>query len=220
MMNQETIWILGGGKFGSRAARVLRRQLPTAHITVIDLQNAADLPGDVEVIRDDCVNWLVDNLTPDATVDKIVPAVPLHLAVEWLKKILSRTGFSVQDLDIPDSILQRLPKPFRISPSQVALSHADFICPPDCPEPEKICTGTGLPRPQPLFQLLASGDIGDFTPVILRSRQFSRGVGGFYPADLWSLLERCISLPAQPLLVGTACKCHGIVDGISFRAQR
>ncbi len=219
MVDQETIWILGGGQFGSRAARILRQQLPAATILVVDMHSPGNLPGGVELVCDDCVNWLVNNLTTTAAVNKIVPAVPLHVAAEWLKKKLSLAGFCVQDVEIPDNVLRLLPHPFRITPAQIAVSHADFLCPPDCPEPEIFCTATGLPRPLPLFQLLASSIFADFTPVILRSRQFSSGVGGFYPADLWTLLEHCQLRPAQPLLIGTACLCHGIVDGISLQMQ-
>jgi hypothetical protein len=37
-------------------------------------------------------------------------------------------------------------------------------------------------------------------------------VGGFSPVDLWNLLARVSLLPDTPLLVGTACKCHGVID--------
>jgi hypothetical protein len=219
MVNQETIWILGGGKFGSRAARVLRKQLPAARILVVDIHDPDNLPGDVDVVCDDCVSWLVDNLTQTGKVSKIVPAVPLHVAVEWLKRKLALAGFIVQPTEIPDSVLQRLPNPFNLAPNQIAVSHADFLCPPNCPEPDIFCTATGQPRPMPLYQMLASMVFEEFIPVILRSRQFSSGVGGFYPDDLWNLLRRCSSLPAKSLLIGTACKCHGIVDGLNLQAQ-
>jgi hypothetical protein len=44
---------------------------------------------------------------------------------------------------------------------QVFISHADFICPDNCPEPKDKCTVTGKPRPKDLFRLLRDLDIDD-----------------------------------------------------------
>jgi len=211
--SDETVWVLGGGQFGQRAVDLLRKAAPAATLVVIDRQPPGDLPADVECVRADGVAWLVEHFFPQTRVGKIIPAIPRHLAAEWLKRKLAEEGADVCALDIPEDLLLRFPHPMRLSPGQVVMSHADFICPPNCAEPDELCSYTRRPRPTPLYRLLETLDCGSFTPLIVRSRQFAAGVGGFFPEDLWQLLARARSLPGTPLLVGSACKCHGIVDG-------
>ncbi len=212
--SNEMIWVLGGGHFGQRAVEMVRRTTPNATIVVVEKMPDRDLSGDIEVVGADGVEWLVEKLTPEVAVTKIIPALPLHLAAEWLKKKLLQEGIAVSTVDIPDEILSHLPYPIRQNPCQLVVSHADFLCPPHCVEPDKYCTYTRKRRPLSLYKLLETVEWGVFTPLIIRSRQFAHGVGGFYPEDLWNLLQEAMVLPDTPLLVGTACKCHGIVDGI------
>jgi hypothetical protein len=205
--------VLGGGQFGQRAVDLLRKDVPAVDLVVIDRQPLSDLPAGVKCIRADGVAWLVEHFVRQSRVGKIIPAIPKHLAAEWLKRKLAEEGGDVREVDIPDDLLQRFPHAMRLSPSQIVMSHADFICPPNCAEPDELCSVTRRPRPTPLHYLLETMNCGSFTPLIIRSRQFAAGVGGFFPEDLWQLLARARSLPGTPLLVGSACKCHGIVDG-------
>lgn len=211
-----TLWIIGGGYFGRRAAELLRKDAPTGKIVVVDRLPIRDLPGDIDTVCADGVDWLVEHLTPGTDVDSIIPALPVHLAADWLKISLLNEHRIVRSPEISDAQLRHFPHPLRVSRSRIVMSHADFHCPPNCSEPDILCTYTQRPRPQSLYRLLATMDNGDFTPLILRSRQFHPGVGGFFPEDLWHLLERARALPGTPLLIGTACKCHGIVDSLFY----
>lgn len=210
----ETVWVLGCGQFGRRSVQLLRKAAPASNIVVVDRLTVRDLPDDIEIVRADCVEWLAEHFTPDADVNKIIPALPLHLAADWLKKKLSDEHRIVRSAEILDEQLHHFPHPIRLSLSRVVMSHANFLCPPNCSEPDGLCTYTQRQRPQSLYSILETMVFGNFVPLILRSRQFASGVGGFFPEDLWNLLERARLLPETPLLVGTACKCHGIVDGI------
>ena len=210
----EIIWVLGCGKFGRRAVDLLQKAAPGSTLIAVDRLPAVDLTGNIEIIRADAVEWLTEHFTPDAEVDKIIPAIPLHLASEWLQNKLSGEQRIVRTLEIPDNLLPCLPHPIRLSHSRVAVSHADFLCPENCSEPEEICTYSRRQRPQSLYHLLETVDFATFRPLIVRSRQFAPGVGGFFPADLWNLLEQARLLPETPLLIGTACRCHGVVDGL------
>jgi hypothetical protein len=210
----EIIWVLGCGKFGRRAVELLKKAAPGSTIIVVDRLPAFDMTGNIEIIRADAVEWLTEHFTPDAVVDKIIPAIPLHLAFEWLQNKLSGEHRIVRSVEIPDNQLHYLPNPIRLSLSRVAMSHADFLCPENCSEPEEICTYTRRQRPQSLYHLLETMVFGNFTPLIVRSRQFAPGVGGFFSGDFWNLLEQARLLPETPLLIGTACKCHGVVDGL------
>ena len=212
MQNREIIWILGGGKFGRRAAEQMGRRFPEAAITVIDRQNLSGFGETVKTITADGVAWFVENFRPESQVTRIIPALPIHLAAEWLQKRAESEGRTVRQVPLPDSLISGLPNPFPITPGRVAVSHADFLCPPDCPEPDDICTMTRKKRPQPLYQLLETAGGQDFLHLILRSRQFAPGVGGFFPEDLWALQERFLAGAGRRQLVATACKCHGIID--------
>ena len=207
----ETIWILGGGKFGLRAARLLRKTLPAATMVMVEQQPVLQLQADIELVCADGVEWFYKNFRPDSPVTRIIPAIPVHLAVEWLKLKLAGEDRAIRVLEIPEKLLEDFPHPIRLGPGKIVMSHADFICPENCTEPEKICSYTGQPRPPSLYRKLETIS-GHFTPIIVRSRQFAPGVGGFFPEDLWDLLARVRRLPDTPLLVGTACKCHGVVD--------
>ncbi len=217
MKSEETIWILGGGRFGLRAVEQLRRADPRARIVLVEQQPATSLPNDIEVVHADAVAWLYESLIPTAVVHKIIPALPLHLVVEWLKYTFLAEERIFHTIDIPKELLHLFPNPYRISDSEVAVSHANFLCPPECSEPSERCTYTGLPRPLPLYDLLGEIEFGSFINLIVRSRQFAPGVGGFTPEDLSWLLKRVESLNESPLLIGTACKCHGVVSGVSFQ---
>ncbi len=210
----ETVWVLGGGRFGRRAVDLTRAAHPVSTIVVVDTLSVPGLPKDVEIVCADGIEWLAEHLTEDARVNKIIPALPLHVAADWIKKKLSGELKIVRPAEIFDQQLQHFPNPIRLNLSRVAMSHADFLCPANCSEPEDLCTYTRRQRPPPLYSTLETAALGNFVPLILRSRQFASGVGGFLPEDLWNLLVRARLLPGIPLLIGTACKCHGIVDGL------
>ncbi|MFW2366078.1 MAG: hypothetical protein ACN4GW_06655 [Desulforhopalus sp.] len=210
----EKVWILGGGRFGQQAVEVMLKKTSPEAITLVDTRMIQELSGDITFIQEDAVDWLVDHLSRGSGVGKIIPALPVHLVVEWLKGKISSSGAVVQSVDINDELLENFPNPYRTSPSQIVVSNADFICPPTCVEPEKLCTYTKQPRPTPLYHLLQEQSGRGFIPLIVRSRQFGSGVGGYYPEDIWVLYERVLALRNTPLLIGTACKCHGIVDGL------
>lgn len=214
MQDKETIWILGGGQFGRRAAEQMVLRHPDAAVTIVEKEVTEEYPEPVHVVHAEGIEWFAVNFSTHSPVTRIIPALPVHLAAEWLVSSLAAEGRNIRSTPIPESVLNLLPNPVRINDSRVAVSHATFLCPPDCPEPDDICTVTGEKRPQPVFLLLEGLNVSGFVPLIVRSRQFAPGVGGFFPDDLWDLLQRCKTLAGPHILAGTACKCHGIVDGL------
>jgi hypothetical protein len=135
------------------------------------------------------------------------------VASEWLKGNLSEI-YDIHSIKIPASWRSQLPNAIEGNAGQVYVSHADFICPDNCPEPEKVCTHTGKPRPLDLFRLLARLKLGHVRPIVLRSRQLLPGVGGIYPSDLINALGAVIKSSRHPVMIATACRCHGVVDFI------
>jgi hypothetical protein len=212
---QKTAWVIGGGRFGRRAVEALRASDPNGNILVVDKEPLRNLPSDIEIICADGIDWFTEHFVPDACVDKIIPALPLHLAADWIKKKLANEHHAIRSEEILDEHLYHFPHPMRISASRIVMSHADFICPPNCSEPNDICTYTQKRRPISLHHILEIIQMRNFVPLIVQSRQFASGVGGYFPEDLWYLFEHTQRIPGTPLLIGTACKCHGIVDGFS-----
>lgn len=215
-----SIWVLGYGKFGRRAVdQLLLHSHDPANLTVIDRSVQDDVQDGVEFVHSDAVRWLVENFDRQGQVRRIIPALPVHLAAQWVKGKLAAQGNTVEELSIPEEIVQLLPNAYHLSDADYALSHADFICPPDCSEPEEICTYTGNPRPQALYDLLGSLPVADGLVLTIRSHQLAPGVGGLEADELWRLYERVQELEGTPLLIGTACKCHGLLSSFRFESQ-
>jgi hypothetical protein len=212
-------WILGAGRFGQIALKRIRENDPEAAITVVDQKPVSFACSGVSVIQEDANAWLKRMLVKDAPVDVLVPAVPEHVVAAWLSCKLE-VRFDVDALQISDRWLATLPNACRGGRGRVYVSHADFICPDDCPEPKQTCTRTGRVRPMDLFRLLKKSAPENIFPIVLRSHQLLPGVGGIYPADLWWALDTAIINCHQPLMIATACRCHGVVDFLRLKTDR
>ncbi|MFO7713084.1 potassium transporter [Desulfosarcina sp.] len=206
-------WIIGAGRFGQIAVDRISRHIPGASITVVDKQAIAFEDAGIGMICQDGIQWLAASLDENASVDLIVPAIPVHVAAAWLKLTLKRL-FEINSVAIPDAWLSQMPHAYRGATGQAFVSHADFICPDNCPEPREICTHTGKTRPLDLFRLLSQLDFDNVLPIVLRSYQLLPGVGGVYPADLLTAQAAVCNNSCRPLMIATACRCHGVVDFI------
>lgn len=217
LQTADSIWVIGAGNFGKRAIKLLRRGTSSSGFIVVDQEVIDDQQPDIEFVCADGVEWLAEQPVLDSHITKIIPVIPVHLAAEWLKRKLTIDGGLLSSQKIPERLLDQLPHPIRLRHDKIVISYADFICPDNCVEPNNKCSYTKERRPPPLYGVLEAMDCGDFTPIIVRSRQFAPGVGGFYLNDLSDLLTRAKSLPDVPLLIGTACKCHGALDSFSYK---
>lgn len=214
----ERFWIIGAGRFGRIAVERIVRHIPRAVLTIVD-ENPLTIKGSaVTAICQEGVGWLMSMLDSNSAVDMVVPAIPVHVAAAWLRLKLMH-ACDIQSIPIPDSWLRRLPNAYRGKTGQAFTSHADFICPDHCPEPKNLCTHTGKPRPEALFRLLGKLAFDDVLPVVLRSHQLLPGVGGIYPADLLNALETACKNHHRPLMIATACRCHGVVDLLKLRKK-
>jgi hypothetical protein len=208
--------IVGCGFFGRRALRKLLEKDPAARIHVVDkdekaIQRIAHLPLETSV--EEAVSFLSRCLHQNQNA-YIVPAVPVHLAFEF---ILSRSReYGWHRGRVPS--LPGLPNPARGSKGDLYTSMAAFLCPEDCPEPAGRCTVTGEKRSKPLYQVLKNL-AGTFSSRVIRSRQLGPGVGGFRARELSDLLEELqgIKPSGQPVLISTACRCHGVTSALTFR---
>ena len=214
-----SFWIIGAGRFGRIAAVRLTKKHPRASFLVVDKRAEAlcqvdDLP--VETRREDGVDFLVQNLKATDAPSCIVPAVPVHLAFEWLKKKLAPV-YRVVKVPVPEQVLSSLPNPLPVAETgKLYASYATFVCPDNCPEPEWICTTTGQPRKGLLYQDFQEMSVDGFLTLSIRSLQLAPGVGGYKPETLWAVLEKVVEVGVEKnYLLSTACLCHGVLD--SFR---
>lgn len=204
------VWVLGAGKFGRLAAK---RLINKFSITLVEADQAVlndiKIPG-IDKVCADGVEFLSNCLTKSSDVAWIVPCLPVHMAWEWCRNRLGKERLN--SMTLPGEIDLLLPNPMRGSSTHIYVSHADFICPDNCNEPDAFCTHTKQPRQQDMHALLASLCFKDYTPLVLKSRQLTPGVGGASPEDLFQLLDK-IETTGGHLLVCTACRCHAVVTG-------
>jgi len=206
------ILVLGAGKFGLHAVKVLARHSKN-RVTVVDADPERGIEATVsggKFTFADCTLFLSESLKGADPPDWIVPAAPLHVAFEWMRTTLPEE-VTLEKLAVPDPVKADLPHPMSGEDGQVYVSHADFICPDNCPEPADICTYTGKAREPNLYEVLARIHYDNYTSVVVRSRQLAPGVGGIRPNDLFSALGKVVG-SRGPLLLSTACKCHGVIQ--------
>ena len=207
--------IVGAGHFGKRAARILK-ETSDSPILIIDKDKdriESIEPLHTEKIVSDGVNFLVKNIQSLNPSSVIVPAIPVHLASEWLKIFLEEHGWEIQPIRVPEEIIQLLPHTWQGTGGTLLISYTDFLCPDDCPEPSDHCHMTGETRSEPLHELLNRLSVPLHQIHVIRSRQLAPGLGGYKAEDLTNLYSK-VSQGEGKWLVGTACKCHGALTGV------
>lgn len=210
------IRILGAGRFGYMAAQRLSRRYPDTSFLVIDIREdkLSRIRNElgVSVRLEDAITFLAKAPLPDDVW--IVPAVPVHVAYQWLLARLGGVG-KVHALPVPEIVDRQTPNPYRAASGTVYTSFAAFLCPDACNEPEKICTFTGKARQGNLFEQLSRMKVPGLGIVVVRSRQLAPGVGGYTGSYLESKLYD-ISQRAGAYLVATSCRCHGVMDVLEW----
>jgi len=215
----KNIWILGAGKFGQKAAKTICRKNPDAKLTVIEKNSATCSKIEGLGFKTVCMNgieYLNRYLKGPDNPDLIIPAIPVHVAYEWVKIKLAEKN-RLELIPVPDQLKMTLPNVFKGEEGGIYMSIADFICPDNCPEPEDICTYTGKSRPYTLYKRLESIQLDDFHSIVVRSRQLSPGIGGYSPRALFNALD-AIKASNSPVLLSTACRCHGVMHAFRIAA--
>ncbi len=212
----DEVWIIGGGKFGSRAANLLSGKYPEADIILVDSNPDPLQPwkDKIDIVVCDAVAFLTQHLAEAKLPDWIVAAIPIHIAYEWLRLTLGR---DFTPLPIPEALSTRLPNPIRGKNGELYTSYAEALCPEDCPEPPGYCPATEKPRPKELYRLLEKLCFNDFQPAVLRSQLLAPGVGGCKALDLLNLRDKILRHDGR-FLISTACPCQGVTHAADIRA--
>jgi hypothetical protein len=215
------IFIIGAGHFGARAADLIGRKKRAQPIFVVDfddgrLRALANLP--VSGVLSDGIRFLDENFKRLDPENTIVPAVPEHLAFQWLKRHLS-DSHRIQRIPWPAELERVFPNVWHGSEGSLLVSYADFMCPDDCPEPPS-CTVTGERRERPLYDLIRGQTLSGFAIQVIRSRQIAPGLGGYRVKDLVKTAEAVKGGGDAQWILGTACKCHGILTAFKSRIRK
>ena len=216
----EQYWIIGFGKVGRRALVRLRHKSPDADITIVD-PRFSEPPEALQTAQwhaEDGLTFLINkNLNVRSEISPwIVPALPLHLAYEWIAVLLKESG-PFKTCAVPDNVIPQLPNVVIGPAGQAYMSNADFICPENCNEPKKMCPVTGQPRSYRLYKHLSGVQPSGYRSLIIRSFQLAPGVGGYRGRHLIEVLTEIRANPGKYLL-STASKCHGVMHAFETQA--
>lgn len=213
----KTYWIIGGGHFGRRSAHSIRQTEADSNILLIDEQSSICRQMERQGFETVCmegIGYLKTHLVERNHPDWIIPAIPVHVAYEWLKSKLVKR-FIVTPIPLPNRLKAMLPNPIQSGSAEIYVSNADFICPENCSEPVEICTYTGQPRPRNLNDHLRDFHCKGFRSIVIYSQQLLPGVGGYTPKSLHRALTELERSPGR-ILLGTACRCHGVINAFKL----
>ena len=217
----DDFWIIGGGKFGLKAAKVLHKANSSNNLTIVEREKTVcQRLGTLgfEAVCLEGIQYLEKNLIDTQYPDWIIPAIPLHVAYEWIRAKLS-ANYEIKRISVPNDLIAALPNPIRAEAEHLYTSIADFKCPDSCSEPDEICTYTGEPRAMILHEFLKSIQLKDFNSIVIRSHQLAPGVGGYTPEALFEGLKK-IEASRLPVLFSTACSCHGVIHTFKHSAKK
>lgn len=210
----EEIWIIGVGRFGYIAYHRLANAGKDRHFVLVDpveekLLRCKSPVSTLEVA--DGIKFLEKHLAKGRKPDWIIPALPLHLAAEWLLRHLGPKR--LRRITLPSELEVLVPNPMHGPEGNLYVSHADFRCPPDCDEPRDICTITRKSRKQNMYDFLGSLHMEPFTALNIRSHQLGPGIGGYRAEQLFEMRKN-VEQATGPVILSTACRCHGVITGL------
>jgi len=166
----------------------------------------------VETHDADAVSFVALNTPSDAVW--LIPAVPVHLAFQWLLVQLN-VGGEARPIPVPAAVDAMVPNPYRMAGGTLYASFATFLCPDACSEPDEMCTHTKKPRPGNLFEVLSHILVPGFQVTVARSLQLAPGVGGYTAGYIRNVLEGIKTRPGAHL-IATSCRCHGVIDALEW----
>ncbi|MEW5920019.1 MAG: hypothetical protein AB1796_03500 [Bacillota bacterium] len=216
----KTYIVIGCGYFGCRAVQALKRLPLNSLVIAVDRDEGRLLSVKATADRihhGDGVQFFAKLTGPQAAAWWIVPALPLHLAADWLLQVFNETeGVErARKLPVPADFDPKGTLQHRTPGGTLYCSLGNLVCPEDCPEPEGYCHATGQLRPAPLYRILAETPCPGYRSLVLRSRLIVPGVGGYPFADLLALQTE-LTGSVGSYLISTACTCHAVTDAISL----
>lgn len=208
--DDKQVLVLGGGRFG----RIAVERLGPKVALVVEPHPTPELRAlGREILASDGIKAAKDILDSPRSPAWLVPALPLHFLMKWL--FLCLADLNPRLHEIPKKALPEVAMLHAGQDKEWYLSMADFVCPDDCPEPAEICTHTGQPREGQMFDMLAEVGLPGFETRVLRSHQLAPGVGALARQEMLNLAKEIRGQgPGSGWVIGTACRCHGVVQAM------
>jgi hypothetical protein len=193
-------------------------------IVVVDRDSscpAAALVGDR--VRLDVTDWgegLARHLSACDASDHLVPYhwAP-HVLLDWLAHDLSAHGLSLQRDAEPGEPPSKPPVLRATAAGDVAMSYAEWLCPPACIEPQ-LCPHTRGPKWWSLAGDLATAERSFVFPCM----HLAYGVGTIPVSTIFALRDRIIDVvrrggigPEASAWVGSASHCHGLAAKVKLK---
>ncbi len=213
--------IIGGGKFGTKAAKYLLEN--SKPFIVLDKDEKPLVTKTFDLIRlnldeinhmDSSKNYFVKGDMVDALTliekvkpEYVFPTAPIHIAAMLVKE---KYGLKVWDEGI-NHFLAGIPLKIIVSIGKgtvVVSYNRDKPCKQNCNAPP-ICPVTKLKKPCPMYDLL---QFAVPEAIILRSYQLEPGLGALKGNEIIKVLEKCKG--KSSVIIGTACKCHGVITAL------
>ncbi len=164
-------------------------------------------------------DWLAENLKHFEDSDHLVPYhwAP-HVLLDWLKADLAGRGLSLartSDLSEPPA----RPPVFRETKAgDLAMSYAEWLCPPACIEPA-LCPHTRGPKWWSLATELAEAPRSYVFPCL----HLVYGVGTIPVSAIFEVRDRLVDGLSRgeiradtPVWIGAASHCHGLGARVRF----
>ncbi|HMK64630.1 MAG TPA: hypothetical protein VK564_02475 [Thermodesulfobacteriota bacterium] len=210
------IFIAGFGKVGREILPWIKRRWSREQIWIIDhdpgtLSLESTLHG--LAVLDDGPRFLTRYQQSISDKDWVIPALPIHLAWDWLALNL-KTVYKTRS--IPPEVLLGESLPYQhLTGHTLFASYADFVCPDGCPAPLGHCFKTRQKRPLPLWKFLEKQNPPKGTLHVIESRQMAPGMGGYRFGELRKALKQALEND-PPFFLATACRCHGVINGLTW----
>ncbi len=183
---------------------------------------AAGLAGDrVSLEVDSWNHWLAAHLSAGERTSHLVPYhwAP-HILLDWLSSDLFESGYRLERAENPAEPPVRPPFQRETAGGDLALSHAEWLCPPACIEPA-LCPHTRGPKAWSLARDLFEAP-GSFVFPCLH---LAWGVGTIPLSAIFAVRDRLLDqlrtgalAEGSPVWIGSASHCHGLAAKVGFRA--
>jgi hypothetical protein len=212
--------VFGGGKYGVEAIEYLISRNRSFVVVDVDIKCLAAKSYDLRRVSTRDIRKLgagryfieggvyealkiIEELKPE----HIFPTAPIHLSAALIQEKFKLNPW----FEGIDGVLPGLPAKVILSVgrgSVVVTYNRDYECQPNCSAPDR-CPVTGVLKPAPMYRMLEFAAPNGF---IVQSHQLKPGIGALKRDEL-DLLFRW-AYGKKELIVGTACRCHGVVTAL------
>ena len=163
-------------------------------------------------------DWLAANLSRGGTDDHLVPYhwAP-HVLLDWLRSDLAQHGLSLERNGDSSAPPVHPPVLRATGAGDLAMSYAEWLCPPACIEPA-LCPHTRGPKSWSLAEEMARAPRSFVFPCL----HLAYGVGTIPLLAIFGVRDHLLDAlrrgevgPGAPAWIATASHCHGLAARVT-----